>query len=106
MPCGPESPTGQRDGRDRARDMRSARRHDAAAPHGASRHGGGVQAAGLLWGVGAVAVRLGIATPTLRTWERRYGIGPSRRTDGGHRRYTEDDIGRVELMQRLVGEGV
>lgn len=60
----------------------------------------------LLWGVGAVAIRLEIATPTLRTWERRYGIGPSRRTDGGHRRYNEDDIGRVQLMKRLVGERV
>src|SRR5699024_4305079 len=60
----------------------------------------------LLWGVGAVAIRLGIATPTLRTWERRYGIGPSRRTSGGHRRYNEDDIERVELMKRLVAEGV
>lgn len=61
---------------------------------------------GLMWGVGAVAVRIGIATPTLRTWERRYGIGPSRRTDGGHRRYSEDDIIRVQLMGRLVTRGV
>lgn len=61
---------------------------------------------GLVWGVGAVAIRLGIATPTLRTWERRYGLGPSHRTEGGHRRYSEDDIGRVQLMGRLVGEGV
>lgn len=80
----------QRDDRGRADEMASDTREDT----------------GLLWGVGAVAIRLGIATPTLRTWERRYGIGPSRRTDGGHRRYSEDDIGRVQLMQRLVGGGV
>lgn len=60
----------------------------------------------LLWGVGAVAIRLGIATPTLRTWERRYGIGPSHRTDGGHRRYSEADMDRVRLMRRLVTDGV
>ena len=33
----------------------------------------------VLWGVGAVSQRLGIATPTLRTWDRRYGLGPSAR---------------------------
>lgn len=66
----------------------------------------GSDAVGLLWGVGAVALRLGIATATLRTWERRYGLGPSKRTDGGHRRYSEEDIGRVQLMGRLVTSGV
>lgn len=60
----------------------------------------------LLWGVGAVAERVGVATPTLRTWERRYGIGPSRRTEGGHRRYSETDIRRVQLMNRIVSSGV
>ncbi|WP_262851795.1 MerR family transcriptional regulator [Mumia quercus] len=60
----------------------------------------------LLWGVGAVAERVGVATPTLRTWERRYGIGPSQRTGGGHRRYTETDIRRVQLMNRIVSSGV
>lgn len=44
--------------------------------------------------------------PTLRTWERRYGIGPSGRSAGGHRRYTEDDVARVVLMRRLVLRGV
>jgi hypothetical protein len=63
-------------------------------------------ATGLMWGVGAVSLRVGIATPTLRTWERRYGLGPSQRTGGGHRRYSEDDIARVQLMGRLVTRGV
>jgi len=60
----------------------------------------------LLWGVGAVATRLGVAGPTLRTWDRRYGLGPSRRTEGGHRRYTETDVARLALMSRLTDEGV
>ncbi|MEH3033539.1 MAG: MerR family transcriptional regulator [Aeromicrobium erythreum] len=60
----------------------------------------------LTWGVGAVAERLGIAASTLRTWERRYGVGPSHRTQGGHRRYTDRDIERVELVHRLVARGV
>ncbi len=58
------------------------------------------------WGVGAVSTRLGVAASTLRTWERRYGIGPSHRTQGGHRRYTERDIDRAELMRRMVARGV
>lgn len=61
---------------------------------------------GLLWGVGAVSRRLGIATPTLRTWDRRYGMGPSARTEGGHRRYSEADVARVSRMSQLIAEGV
>jgi DNA-binding transcriptional MerR regulator len=57
------------------------------------------------WGVGSVAARLDIAPSTLRTWERRYDVGPSRRTAGGHRRYTETDIDRVLLTQLLIARG-
>lgn len=62
--------------------------------------------ADLTWGVGAVSERLGIAQATLRTWERRYGLGPSQRTAGGHRRYSAHDIERVEFMRRLLARGV
>lgn len=55
--------------------------------------------------VGAVARLLRTATSTLRTWDRRYGLGPSGRTGGTHRRYTPEDIGRLRLMQQLVGRG-
>lgn len=58
------------------------------------------------WGVGAVSDRVGVAASTLRTWERRYGVGPSHRTNGGHRRYTEHDIASVELVRRMVARGV
>src|SRR5688500_19968780 len=58
------------------------------------------------WSVGAVSSRLSVTASTLRTWERRYSVGPSFRTEGGHRRYTELDIDRVELMRRLVGRGI
>lgn len=60
----------------------------------------------LTWAVGAVSERLGIAQGTLRTWERRYQLGPSLRTDGGHRRYTAGDIERVDFMRRLLHRGV
>ncbi|GAA0561681.1 MerR family transcriptional regulator [Actinomadura livida] len=57
-------------------------------------------------GVGAVAQRLGVAASTLRTWDRRYGIGPSGRSAGGHRRYTPADVARLETMQRQILTGV
>jgi len=55
--------------------------------------------------VAAVARRLGVAPATLRTWDRRYGIGPRAHTTGRHRRYTHDDIARLELMQQVLLRG-
>jgi len=56
--------------------------------------------------VAAVARQLGVAPATLRTWDRRYGLGPSERSTGAHRRYTEADLARLQHMRRLVLEGV
>ncbi|MDX8052226.1 MerR family transcriptional regulator [Lentzea sp. BCCO 10_0798] len=54
----------------------------------------------------AVAGMLGIAPTTLRTWDQRYGLGPSVRTDGGHRRYEEADIEVLRRMVALTAQGV
>ena len=56
--------------------------------------------------VAAVAHRLGVAPATLRTWDRRYGLGPSEHQAGAHRRYTADDVLRLQTMRRLTLEGV
>ncbi|MGA0931584.1 MAG: MerR family transcriptional regulator [Candidatus Nanopelagicales bacterium] len=56
--------------------------------------------------VAAVARRLGVAPATLRTWDRRYGLGPSQHSAGAHRRYSPTDIARLESMRRLVLSGV
>lgn len=56
--------------------------------------------------VAAVARRLGVAPATLRTWDRRYGLGPSDHHAGSHRRYTAADLARLEHMRRLVIAGV
>jgi DNA-binding transcriptional MerR regulator len=56
--------------------------------------------------VAAVARRLGIAPATLRTWDRRYGLGPSEHSAGSHRRYSHEDLARLEHMRRLVVSGV
>ncbi len=60
----------------------------------------------LSWPVGVVADRVGLAPSTLRSWERRYGIGPSERTTGNHRRYSHVDVLRVLAMARLTASGV
>jgi MerR family transcriptional regulator, light-induced transcriptional regulator len=57
-------------------------------------------------GVAAVARRLGVAAGTLRTWDRRYGVGPTGHVAGSHRRYTAVDVARLTLMRRLMLEGV
>jgi MerR family transcriptional regulator, light-induced transcriptional regulator len=56
--------------------------------------------------VAAVARRLGVAPATLRTWDRRYGLGPSEHTAGAHRRYAPEDVERLGVMRRLILEGV
>lgn len=61
---------------------------------------------GITFTVAAVARRLGVAAATLRTWDRRYGLGPSAHEAGAHRRYTADDLARLETMRRMVNAGV
>jgi DNA-binding transcriptional MerR regulator len=56
--------------------------------------------------VAAVAQRLGLAPGTLRTWDRRYGVGPTGHASGAHRRYSATDVARLERMRRLILEGV
>lgn len=58
------------------------------------------------WSVGKTAAQLGISASTLRSWEVRYALGPSVRTEGGHRRYSADDLQRLRLMVGLIGHGV
>ncbi|ROO52618.1 B12 binding protein [Micromonospora sp. Llam0] len=55
---------------------------------------------------GSVARRLGVAVTTLRTWHQRYGLGPTRHVKGHHRRYSREDLARLEVMRRLTAEGV
>ncbi len=55
--------------------------------------------------VRAVAERLGVPTPTLRSWNLRYGIGPQQHEAGRHRYFTESDIAVLEQMVELVRQG-
>ncbi|MFH5210455.1 MerR family transcriptional regulator [Antrihabitans sp. NCIMB 15449] len=55
--------------------------------------------------VRAVAERIGVPTPTLRSWSQRYGVGPQGHQSGRHRYYTEADIAILEQMVALMRAG-
>ncbi|MEO9221738.1 MAG: MerR family transcriptional regulator [Mycobacteriaceae bacterium] len=63
------------------------------------------EAAAITLPVSAVAARLGVAPATLRTWDRRYGLGPTEHAAGSHRRYAPQDVARLTLMQRALLRG-
>lgn len=54
----------------------------------------------------AVARRIGVAPATLRTWDRRYGLGPSEHVEGEHRRYCPKDLAKLTMMRRLIVAGL
>jgi MerR family transcriptional regulator, light-induced transcriptional regulator len=58
------------------------------------------------WTAGQVARHLGIAESTLRSWHRRYGIGPHGSEPGRYRRYSEADVARLRRMQELIKLGM
>ena len=56
--------------------------------------------------ISEVARLTGLTSTTLRVWQRRYGLGASRSSPGGHRRYSPQDVARLRAVQRLVGRGL
>jgi DNA-binding transcriptional MerR regulator len=53
--------------------------------------------------IGDFVDRTGVSEPTLRMWERRYGFPEPKRTESGHRRYSEDQaelIGRMQVLRQ------
>ena len=53
-----------------------------------------------------LSARTQVNTVTIRAWERRYGLLKPRRTEKGHRLYSENDVQRVEKILELVARGV
>ena len=68
--------------------------------------GGTTSTAGARLNVGSVARRLGVAPATLRTWARRYDLGPTEHRAGSHRLYSAADVARLQEMRRLTLLGV
>jgi DNA-binding transcriptional MerR regulator len=59
-----------------------------------------------IYRTGEAAARAGVSEPALRMWERRYGLVPSARSAGGHRRYSESDVAVVRRAVALIAAGV
>jgi len=55
--------------------------------------------------IAALARRTGVPADTIRKWEQRYGVLRPERTTGGQRRYSEEDVARVEWLKARLGEG-
>jgi DNA-binding transcriptional MerR regulator/methylmalonyl-CoA mutase cobalamin-binding subunit len=52
-----------------------------------------------------VAERTGLSAHVIRAWERRYGAVNPQRKDSGRRLYSENEVARLELLQRLTEAG-
>lgn len=63
-----------------------------------------VEAAGL--SIRSVSSILGVPIPTLRSWERRYGVPAPGRTDGGHRRYSVAEIDQLRILRDEISRGL
>jgi DNA-binding transcriptional MerR regulator len=51
------------------------------------------------------SVLLNIPAPTIRSWERRYGVPVAERSRGGHRRYTADQLGMLRRIRDEIASG-
>ncbi|KHL15610.1 B12 binding protein [Mumia flava] len=51
------------------------------------------------------AALVGVPEATLRAWERRYGVVSPRRSSGGYRLYSPEDVAALRHMHALVGAG-
>ena len=55
--------------------------------------------------IGAVSRLTGIAPDGLRVWERRFGAVVPFQSETGSRLYSQEDVGRLVLIKRLVDRG-
>jgi MerR family transcriptional regulator, light-induced transcriptional regulator len=55
--------------------------------------------------IGTLATMTGLGIPTLRNWERRYGLLQPQRVQSGHRLYTLDDLTTLRRVTALLEEG-
>lgn len=46
-----------------------------------------------------------VPAPTIRSWERRYGLPPADRTSAGHRRYTAAQVQALRRMRDAIARG-
>jgi DNA-binding transcriptional MerR regulator len=58
-----------------------------------------------LYNLKAVTNEVGLNPATLRAWERRYGLLKPKRTPGGHRLYSRQDIEMLKWLVERQKEG-
>jgi MerR family transcriptional regulator, heat shock protein HspR len=58
-----------------------------------------------VYGISIAADLLGVGEQTLRLYERKGLVEPAR-TDGGTRRYSQNDVDRMRRIGELVGDGL
>jgi DNA-binding transcriptional MerR regulator len=58
------------------------------------------------YNIKAVVTQTGLNPATIRAWERRYGFPSPRRTEGGHRQYSQRDIDTLKWLTARQEEGV
>lgn len=59
-----------------------------------------------VYNIKAVVKETGLKPPTIRAWERRYGLPSPQRTEGGHRQYTQRDIDTLKWLVARQDEGM
>jgi DNA-binding transcriptional MerR regulator len=59
-----------------------------------------------LFSIGTVERDTGIGRDTLRIWERRYGFPNPERNSKGERVYSAEQVRRLQLMRRLLDQGL
>jgi DNA-binding transcriptional MerR regulator len=59
-----------------------------------------------LFNLKAVVQETGVAAPTLRTWERRYGLPRPQRAPSGRRLYSRRDVETVRWLAARQAEGM
>ena len=59
-----------------------------------------------IYNLKAVVMETGLKPPTIRAWERRYGMPTPQRTSGGHRLYSQHDIDALKWLIARQGEGI
>jgi DNA-binding transcriptional MerR regulator len=58
-----------------------------------------------VYSIGAVVKMLGIDASTLRAWEERYGLVVPRRSQGGQRIYSRDDLTQLRFVLEAIANG-
>jgi hypothetical protein len=58
-----------------------------------------------LYSIGTVSRLTGIKADTLRIWERRYGLGASKKSAGGRREYCQSDLEHLQIVAALRSQG-